>query len=211
MNPGDSCTPIYGFPFPTGNSDPCLVGSTGCDFAEAVEAQLDAIDIIIDGLTDVPFAYASNIAEMNYNNNNPGSFVMFFDTTLADTDDMIDLSLNPSVITIQTAGVYVFFVEVEMNVPNTGSAATVEFIIRNTNQSQIDGFTQNFLRFTQSTGMPVRTDGTRVANVAFSTQYVANCAVGYTASSELFISGSAGTVTNVQTYRLGALWLRSPL
>lgn len=211
MNPGDTCTPVYGLPYATGTSRPCNIGSTGCDFAEAVEEQLDALDTIVDGFSSIPFAYASNIAEMQFNNAVPGFFVPFFDTTLADTDNMLDLSLDSTSIMIQTPGVYSFFGDVEISVPITATGATVELRVFNATGSQVDGALFNILSLTASTSMPLRTDGTRTANVATTVELEVNVDVGYSCSFALGISGPLGLVSFVQTFRAGAIWLRSPL
>ena len=211
MNPGDTCTPIYELPYPTGNSDPCNVGSTGCDFAAAVETRLDELDAITDRLNSVPFAYASNIAEMVYNNSLPGNFTPFFDTTMADTDNMLDLSANPTAITIRTAGVYSFFVELNISIPLTGTGLAFTFNIFTETGSNINGFNMLPNRFTSSPNMPLRTDGTRVANVSFATEFIADVNVGWSASSNLFVTGPTGLVSFIQVYRMGATWLREEL
>lgn len=211
MNPGDSCTPVYGLPYPTGASNPCLVGDTGCDFAEAVEAQLDALDDVVDQFNSVPFAYASNIAEMQYNNSAPGSFIPFFDTTMADTDNMIDLSFNPSILTIQTAGVYSIFLELDTSIPLTGTGLSLQLNVTNASGSGVDGSNWSLLRIPTSPSMPLRTDGTRVANTALAFEYIAPCQVGYTIGSSLFVSGATGLISFIQVYRMGAIWLREPL
>lgn len=211
MNPGDTCTPVYGLPYPTGNSDPCLVGSTSCDFANAVESRLDELDAITDQFNSVPFAYACNIAEMQYNNSLPGAFTPFFDTTMADTDNMLDLSANPTAITIRTEGVYAFFIEVDMSIPLTGTGLVYTFQISTETGSSINGTNLNLNRFTASPNMPLRTDGTRVANVSFSTEFIADCNVGWTAASNLFVTGATGIVSFIQVYRMGAVWLREGL
>lgn len=211
MNPGDTCTPIYGLPYATGTSDPCNIGSTSCEFAEAVEARLDELDAITDQLNSVPFAYASNIAEMQYNNSLPGSFIPFFDTTMADTDNMIDLAFNPSILTVRTAGVYSFFLELDVSIPLTGTGLSLQMNIANTTGSTVDSSNWSLLRIPTSPSMPLRTDGTRVANVAFAAEYIAPCSAGYTVSTSLFVTGATGIVSFIQVYRVGAVWLREAL
>jgi hypothetical protein len=211
VNPGDTCTPIYGLPYPTGISDPCLVGDTGCDFAAAVETKLDELDAIVTRLNNPPFAYASNIAEMQYNNSTPGSFVPFFDTTMADTDNMLDLALDPTIITIQTAGVYSFFLELDISMPLTSTGLSLQLNIKTGTGSGVDGNNWSLPRFPTSPSMPLRTDGTRVANAAFGVEYIAPCQVGYTASVTLFVTGAVGLVSFIQVYRMGAIWLRESL
>lgn len=211
MNPGDSCTPVYGLPYATGNSDPCNIGSTGCAFAEAVEAQLDALDAITDRFSGVPFAYASNIAQISYDNSIPGNFTPFFDTTIADTDGMIDLALNPSVITIQTEGVYSFFVELGISVSLGGTQLSAQLNINNASGATVEGTQWSLPRFTSSPSMPARTNGDRVANNAFTAEWIANCDPGYTASLNIFVTSPGALVSFVQVFRMGAIWLRESL
>lgn len=211
MNPGDTCTPTYGLPFATGVSRPCNIGSTSCAFATAVEEQLDALDAVAGRLQNIPFAYGSNIAEMVYNNSIPGNFVPFFDTTMADTDNMIDLSLNPSVITINTPGVYSFFINAEVSVSVGGTDLTWNPIIKNTSGSGVLDPSVQITSFTSSPNMPLRTDGTRVANICFTGEFMGNVGAGYTFSSFLNVGGPANTLSFIQAYRAGAIWLRDPL
>lgn len=211
MSIGDTCTLIYGLPYPTGKSNPCNIGSTGCDFAEAVEVQLDVLDGYVNQFQDIPFAYASNLAELNYDNSMPGNFVPFFDTTLADTDNMIDLSANPGVITIQTPGVYSFFVDFEMSLPFTGTSAILQMNISNSSGGFISGAGFTIPRIPTSPSMPLRVDGTRTANVCCTFEWESDCQQGYTCSFLLFVGGSLGTISNIQVFRAGAVWLRSSL
>jgi hypothetical protein len=212
VNPGDSCTPIYTLPYATGSSDPCNIGSTGCAFATAVEEQLDSLDATVAQLQSPPFAYASNLAELSYNNNIPGNFVPTFDTTLADTDNMIDLSLDATSIYIRTAGVYSVFVDMEVSVPATATGVLIQPTLVNTSGSQIAGnFYYQTFSFTSSPNMPLRTDGTRLANVGFTCELIANLDVGYSISFQLGVTGPTGLVSFIQTFRAGALWLREAL
>jgi hypothetical protein len=211
VNPGDTCTPIYELPYPTGNSNPCLVGDTGCDFAAAVETRLNELDAITARLQGVPFAYASNIAEMQYNNALPGSFVPFFDTTMADTDGMIDLASDPTILTCRTAGVYSIFLELDISIPLTGTGLSLQMNINTASGSGTDGTNWSMLRIPSSPSMPLRTDQGRVANTAFGVEYIAPLQVGYTINTTLFVSGPTGLVSFIQVYRMGAVWLRESL
>jgi len=212
MSTGDTCTPVYQLPYPTGSSRPCDVDDTMCAFHAAVEEQLSAIDSVVDQLQNAPFAYVLSSVSQSYNNNLPGAFIPTFDTTLADNDNMVDLALDSSSITIQTPGVYSFFAEMDVLVPSTGTSATVQPVIRDTLGTQVSGnfFFQTF-RFTATSNMPVKTDGTALANVAFTTEFCVNVSTGYTYSFLLTVGGPLNLVSSIQTFRAGATWLRGPL
>lgn len=107
MNPGDTCTPIYQLPYPTGSSDPCLVGSTLCAFAEAVESQLDVFDsVIARTATTVPMVKV--VATVPILLVNPGAdFNAQFDTVEVDTDNMFS-SADTENIVFNHDGIYLF-------------------------------------------------------------------------------------------------------
>lgn len=212
VNPGDTCTPVYGLPYATGASKPCNIGDTMCDFSEAVETQLDALDTVVSQLQNAPFAYMLSSVQQDYNNSIPGAFIPTFDTTLADTDNMIDLALDPTALYIKTAGVYSFFVEMDVLIATGGTSLTTEPIVRDANGSQIGGnFTFQTSRFVGPTGMPLKSNGLRLANVAFTAEFIANVGVNYSYSFQVTVGGPSGTISNIQTCRAGATWLRGPL
>jgi hypothetical protein len=149
---------------------------------------------------------------LQYNNIIPGSFVPYFDTTLADTDNMIDLSADATSIYIRTAGVYSFFWELDISVPLTGTDVSIQPTIRDAVGTQIAGnYSVQTLSLTTSPNMPLRTDGTRLANYASTAEIIANCGVGYTLSFQITVGGATNIVSFIQTFRAGAMWLRGPL
>lgn len=211
MNPGDTCTPIYGLPYATGTSDPCNIGSTGCEFAEAVEEQLDALDAVVDEITSVPFAYAMSFANQLYDNNFPGSFHLTFDTTLADTDNMIDLSFDNSVITCQTEGLYSVFFSVEMTAPLGITSVLIAPIVINNNGSEVQGNSAYFSDdLPTSPSMPLKTDGARLTNVCTTGEFLINLEPGYTVGCQLNTSGALA-VSTIHEFRMGVMWLREGL
>ena len=212
MNIGDTCTPIYGLPYATGASKPCNIGDTMCDFAEAVEAQLDVLDAVVSEVTNIPFAYMISSIQQDYNNNQPSAFIPIFDTTLADTDNMIDLSFDSTSLYIKTPGVYAFFFDMDVVVASTGTSLFTRPIIRNELGSQVGGNSDfGTSRFVSPSGMPLKADGNRVGNVCFTGEFIANVGVNYRYSFEITVGGTLGTISNIQTCRAGALWLREPL
>ena len=213
MATGDSCTPIYQLPYPTGASNPCDYDETSCAFAEAVEAQLDALDDIVARTAGtVPFAYGMSFAAQLYDNNFPGSFILTMDTTLSDTDNMIDLSFDNSVITFQTPGVYSIFWSVEMTAPVGAASIGINPSVFNTSGSGISGNTAYFSDdLPTSPSMPLKTNGARLTNVCATGEFIIDVGTGYTVRSDLVTAGTLGIISTIHEYRLGALWLRESL
>lgn len=213
MNPGDTCTPIYQLPYATGASDPCNIGSTGCAFAEAVEEQLDVLDDIVARTAGtVPFAYAMSFAPQLYDNNFPGDFVLTLDTTLADTNNMIDLASDNAHITFNTEGLYSVFFSVEMTAPVGAASVEIDMSVMNTSGSDVSGNASYFSDdFPTSPSMPLKTNGARLTNVCATGEFIINVEPGYTVGCGLVVAGTLGIISTVHEFRLGALWLREGL
>lgn len=115
MNPGDTCTPIYGLPYATGQSRPCNIGSTSCDFAAAVEVQLDALDaVVLRTNTTVPIAWIRTTTPFPVTENATQSALIPapFDTVVVDTDDMVDLVQFSNGVTTTRGGLYLVWIYV---------------------------------------------------------------------------------------------------
>lgn len=115
MNPGDTCTPIYELPYPTGASRPCDIGSTSCDFAQAVETQLDALDAVVKRTqTTVPMAWVRTTTAFTLTQNATQNTVLGapFDTVVVDTDDMANLLDFGSGLTTTRGGLYLVWIYV---------------------------------------------------------------------------------------------------
>lgn len=101
-----TCTPIYGLPVVEGSDDPCDIDGWSCDFATAVESQLDALDAVVQRTsTTIPMVwirrttpYVSTVGSFSY--------VPEFDTVVVDTDNMADLTTMSTGVTFNTPGVY---------------------------------------------------------------------------------------------------------
>ena len=213
MNPGDECTPIYGLPYATGSSDPCNIGSTGCEFAEAVEVQLDALDAIVDrtALT-VPLGFMAYSGRQDYNNNQPGAYVPFFDTTLVDTDNMIDFSSDPTLMTIRTAGVYALFMSFEITLQLGLTGAFIHPIVRNSTGTEISSnVSYQVGNVTSSPTMPADSHGARLVNCAMTGEFIMDVPAGATYSFEVTDTGTLGILAFLNRIRAGAVWLRDPL
>src|SRR6185436_11526075 len=94
MPTGDTCTPIYQLPYPTGASRPCDYDETSCEFAEAVEAQLDLLDaVVLRTETTIPTAWIkTSLAFFTVQNAAQNAIYQPpFDTVVVDTDNMADL------------------------------------------------------------------------------------------------------------------------
>lgn len=114
MPTGDTCTPIYQLPYPTGASRPCDYDETSCEFAEAVEAQLDLLDAVVQRTeTTVPMAWIRTSLAFSTVQNAAQNAVYEppFDTVVVDTNDMVDL-VRFNGITVNTPGLYLIWVYV---------------------------------------------------------------------------------------------------
>lgn len=214
MSTGDSCTPVYQLPFPTGQSNPCNVGTTLCDFDEAVEVQLDSLDDIVDRTAGtLPFAYIMNSGDMSYNNNLIGPFFPFFDTILADTANMVDLSLDDTSIYFTIPGVYALYVSCELTLPPGATSLQVSPLVRDVvTTSQVSLNNDYFIgNYSTSASMPVKNTGGRLDNSCFTGEYMFNAQVGHRYTFEVTVGGSVGITTTIHEFRAGALWLRDPL
>lgn len=112
-----TCTPIYGLTYPIGSDAPCDQSETWCDFAAAVEAQLDRLDLIV-GRTDT----AIPMAKVSISLPQALASQITFDTVDEDTDNMVDLSESANFIFARRTGLY--RVRFYMEVGTTGSAAS---------------------------------------------------------------------------------------
>ena len=114
MPTGDTCTPNYQLPYPTGASRPCDYDETSCEFAEAVEAQLDLLDtVVLRTETTVPMAWIKTSTSF-FTVQNAGQNAIFeppFDTVIVDTDNMVDL-IQFNGITVNTPGLYLCWIYV---------------------------------------------------------------------------------------------------
>lgn len=103
-------------PYFEGTDSPCLNTGTvcepstlWCDFARLVEARLDEFDAVADStLTSPPMAWIETTTATVYTIGGPEVTVPFT-TVVVDTNNMVSLDTNNSVITIQTDGLYNVF------------------------------------------------------------------------------------------------------
>lgn len=105
-----TCTPIYGFVYAECDDRPCDIGETFCQFSEQVETELDRLDAIVDRTVDtVPLAQVRLTVPFSYDNGIGGNANVSvpFDTVDVDTADMVDLTANPTRITLPSFGRYV--------------------------------------------------------------------------------------------------------
>lgn len=140
MATGDTCTPIYGLPYPTGASRPCDIDQSLCDFATATQEQLDRVASIVNRTaTTIPLVKVAVTLPLALTIASP-AFNFSFDTVLVDTDNMFDSSF-PDQITINTPGIYgayalVYLTSVTSTGPNqSGTTMRVD----------VSGFLGNFI------------------------------------------------------------------
>lgn len=108
MNPGDTCTPIYGLPYPTRSSNPCNIGDTLCDFATEVETELDRLDSIVGRTANtIPMVKVASTVSFLLTVASD-DFPVPFDTVEVDTNNMFDGNAANTVITINQSGIYMF-------------------------------------------------------------------------------------------------------
>lgn len=206
-----SRTPIYQLPYAEGSDRPCDIDTVSCAFANAVEAQLDALDAIVARTSStVPFGYAMNSGDMSYNNNIPSAFSLFFDTTLVDTDNMIDLSFDNTSIYIKTAGVYSVFYSVEMTAPSGSTTVGITPYVYTVTGSQIGNTAYFAGDIPTSPSMPLRTSGARLTNVCATGEFMASMVPGQRISCQVTVAG-ANVISPIHEFRLGAVWLREAL
>lgn len=116
-----TCTPIYQLPYQEGGDRPCDAPEVWCDFAEAVEAELDRIDgVVLRTSVTIPLAKVSLSAPQTYDATTSGS-VIAFDTVHEDTDGMVDFQLAPGEIRPQRSGLYSVRCYIELG--TTGSTS----------------------------------------------------------------------------------------
>lgn len=103
-----TCTPVYLLPYPIGVDPPCDVNDTLCALAARVEAVFDGFDATIARtFTAIPMAKVSlSTPQLIDPNVTVPSFTVRYDTTLEDTDDMVDLALANNAIFARRPGIY---------------------------------------------------------------------------------------------------------
>lgn len=119
-----TCTPL-GLPVVEGSDRPCDFDDYSCAFAAAVEAQLDALDdLVTRTATSPPMAWIETVEPVLVPVGT-GDTQIIFDTVIADTADMVDLT-GLSGITLTREGIYMvgFYLEGVTNQPGGILTAT---------------------------------------------------------------------------------------
>lgn len=102
-----TCTPIYGLPYAEGSDPPCDINETLCEFAEAVEVQLDLLDAVVDRVADtVPMVQVKLTAPLTTVSGGNTTITVPFDSISVDTASMVALADNPYRITLPRRGRY---------------------------------------------------------------------------------------------------------
>jgi hypothetical protein len=191
-----TCTPVYGLAMVDCSDRPCDIDDTMCQFAKDVEAQLDALDSTLDRtFVTVPIAQIRRTETFVRTVGESGNNFPTFDTVVADTDNMVDLTSNSTGFTIQTAGVYYVWYAGRGTIalPSGGGASpsmSVSVIGLSSGPFPFDG------RYGGFAGAFAITGATQVS---------------VPAGSFIAVSlGAGGTVGNTNTYtdiHLGAMWI----
>lgn len=101
-----TCTPTYGLAYPESTDRPCDAVDCMCDFAESVEALLTVNDDILRRTaTTVPMAHIYTSVPLVYTVG-VSADQFPFDSVRIDTDNMVDFSVNPYGVIINTPGLY---------------------------------------------------------------------------------------------------------
>lgn len=205
-----TCTPIYRLPVVEGTDNPCNYGDTSCAFAGAVEAQLDVLDgAVARTQGTIPFSMMSIAGDIAVPSTTL-TYTVQFDTTLVDTNNMIDLALDNTSIYIRTAGVYTFFVSLEATLSPGATSLQSTQLITSASGGPVSGNTDYLIaNFTASASMPIKNTGGRLDNCCYTGEYICNCNVGD--HYQLVVVVAGGTTTTIHEVRIGALWLRDPL
>lgn len=135
-----TCTPIYGLPYAIGSDRPCDINDTLCGFADAVEAELDRLDGVVDRVADtIPMAQVRMTVTTTFATNPGGGTpaVVAFDTVDFDTDDMVNLAENPYVIMLSRPGRYIVYGQVFGTTIGAGNSISFS-AARVANDSYID-------------------------------------------------------------------------
>lgn len=189
MNPGDTCTPIYGLPYPTGASKPCNIGDTLCDFANAVEAQLDVFDATVNRtFTTIPMVKIRRTIAQTHTTTVFEDWI--FDTTLVDTDNMFNGDTDPTIITFNTSGVYLFFFNVYAS--STGTQVVVF-----TPALRLGTTTVTSHNLTTQTGLGMYPSGSQIYPVT----------AGQTATMRNQITILPPDTVTILRVEMGAIWL----
>ncbi len=102
-----TCTPIYGLPVVEGSDRPCDVDDWSCNFATAVETQLEALDEVINRtFVTTPMAWVRSTTSVTQIVGIGGALQPNFDTVVVDTDNMVDLNANAARILTQHGGMF---------------------------------------------------------------------------------------------------------
>lgn len=119
-------TPNRGYPYPL-PTDPADVPQALQDLAEAVDDDVEARDVVIRSRPFVKVR-GSNTTPVPVSG---GQVYLPFEIEDFDTDDMADLSVNRTSITIQTAGFY--WAHARVRIYLTGTPPTNPFVIMSIN------------------------------------------------------------------------------
>lgn len=143
-----TCTPVYGLEFPIGSDRPCDVGDTLCEMMGTVEANLTRLDGIVDRVADsVPMAQV-RLTVARSQAAGTTAFVPF-DTVDVDTDNMVDLTANPYVITLTRFGRYMVYYYIQ------GATVGAGNVVTSTSSNQLFGNTLALDQYVDDASTPI--------------------------------------------------------
>lgn len=135
-----TCTPILGLPYAEGSDAPCDINDTLCEFAEAVESALDALDSMVDRTIDtVPMVQVKLTAPLTTVSAGGSTVITVpFDTISFDTANMVSLAMNPYRITLPRQGRYLASWQLQMSSVPLNDTVTARLL-----GSSVSGLTQD--------------------------------------------------------------------
>lgn len=123
-----TCTPIFQLPYAEGSDAPCDIDETLCAFADAVEAQLDLLDGVVDRVVDtVPMVQVKLTAPLTTVSAGTTTITVPFDTISFDTADMVNLAANPYLITLPRQGRYLASYQLQLSSVPLNDTVTAQF------------------------------------------------------------------------------------
>lgn len=207
-------TPTYMLPYPAPSDSPCTLSDTWCDFATAVDGQFDALDTILDRTaTTVPMAMiATSGLVITTNSAAAGNIPIVYDTVLVDTDNMVDLTVNPNGMKVNTPGIYMRYINAHILAvnPAPGSGQLQSNIVLANGQTT-DQINDTVPFYTSSINMPIELDRNRLPNICFTMNRMGIFSAGFGMDSSIFVSTASSGENLYYQARMGLVWMRDPL
>lgn len=203
-----TCTPL-GLVFPEGSDRACDVAPTTCEFAAGVEGYLNQLDALVQRTaTTLPMAWVRTrepvplvISFASLSGIQP-----VFDTVVADTDNMVDLTVRPSEILINRTGIYLigFYVRGQVTLLAPGNAMNTFSLVSPTGSNSFPITGTGFNSYLPKFRSYVFTNGYIVAQTNF---VIVPLSAGETYTLTVNPSGNDNDTFTLVEADLYAVWL----